>query len=330
MTLPSVQNDAAAAVSRFASVLERMEVRKQLDGLCAEWWGRHAQQVRLQALKCHVRHRCTFEVALQTEIGWRSVIAKVYVTDRSDLFRSMDAVSRAGFGADAEFSIPRPLAYVPSSRVLLEEKVPGPSAKEIFLSGNPREHAEAAERSGRWLARFHAAAPQIGAARERSDQWARYRRWMDQIRAFGEPALIAKADQLFRKLEAALPTPDTMALRAGHGSYIPEHVMLSDRRTAVIDLDECDVADPGRDLAWFVVSLQRMALRQLGSLQALDRIAEHFLQSYLSASRGDGVAHLPVFRALECLNRARHDLIKQLTPAPERAHTMLDEGLRHL
>ena len=50
--------------------------------------------MRLQVLKCHIRHRCTFEIALVTEVGSRSVIGKVYLTDRADLFQSMEAVSR--------------------------------------------------------------------------------------------------------------------------------------------------------------------------------------------------------------------------------------------
>src|SRR2546427_132071 len=133
MTVPSVQSDAAEAVSRFATALDQAEVRSELDGLCAAWSGSRPQEVRVQTLKCHIHHRCTFDIALKTAVGWRSLIAKVYFADRSDLFHAMEAVGRAGFGPEAEFSIPRPLAYVSSARVLLVEKIPGRSAKEIFL-----------------------------------------------------------------------------------------------------------------------------------------------------------------------------------------------------
>ena len=128
MTVPSVQSDAAEAVSRFATALDQAEVRSELDGLCAAWCGSRPQEVRVQTLKCHIHHRCTFDIALKTAVGWRSLIAKVYLADRSDLFHAMEAVGRAGFGPEAEFSIPRPLAYVSSARVLLVEKIPGRSA----------------------------------------------------------------------------------------------------------------------------------------------------------------------------------------------------------
>jgi len=222
------------------------------------WCGTGPQEVRLQTLKCHIHHRCTFEIALKTEAGWRSVIAKVYLTDRSDLFQSMDAVRGAGFGPEAEvLDSPTPRLRALRARLLVE-KVPGRSSKEIFLRGNADEHRTAAERSGRWLARFHAAAPKISAARERSDEFARYRRWRDQIAGFGERCLRSRPSG--SSGSSKLPHPrQHHSYSAGHGSYIPEHVILSGRRTTTIDLDECDVADPGRDLAWFVVSLQRMA-----------------------------------------------------------------------
>jgi len=98
----------------------------------------------------------------------------------------------------------------------------------------------------------------------------------------------------------------------------------------VIDLDEHDVADPGRDVAWFVVSLQRLALVHRGAFHALDGPGRHFLESYLSAGSGGATAHYPFYRALECLHRARRDLWKRVPPVREWAEIMLDEGLRAL
>ena len=105
---------------------------------------------------------------------------------------------------------------------------------------------------------------------------------------------------------------------------------MSGPRTTVIDLDEYDVADPGRDVAWFVVCLQRLALVHLGSFHALDGPAQHFQESYLSAGNGGVPPHYPFYRALECLHRARRDLYKRVPPVPEWAEIMLDEGLRAL
>src|SRR5437016_3294062 len=329
MMLGSVHDDKRAAVSRFTAVLDQGEFRSALDRLCvSEWhWGA-PQVVRIQPRKWH-RARCTFEIAVKTETGWHGVIGKVYGVDRAGVFRTWEAVWQAGFGPGAEFYIPQPLAYLPSMRILLEEKVQGPSAKEILLSGTPRERIAAAERCGRWLARFHTAAPRLGNAVDIRRESSRLRHWVDRVTSFGQP-FADKGARLFRELEAAAPAPGTAEYCAGHGSYIPEHVFLSGPRTTVIDLDEYDVADPGRDVAWFVVSLQRLALVHLGSFHALDGPAQHFLESYLSAGNGGVPVHYPFYRALECLHRARRDLYKRVPPVREWAEIMLDEGLRAL
>jgi hypothetical protein len=327
MMLRSVHGDEHAATSRFAAVLDQGEFRSELDRLCiSEWhWG-VPQAVRIKPLKWH-RERCTFEIAVKTEAGWRAVIGKVYEVDRAGVFRTWQAVWQAGFGPGAEFHIPQPLAYLPSMRILLEEKVQGRSAKEILLHGTPRERIAAAERCGRWLARFHTAAPRLGTAVDIRSEFSRFRQWADQVTSFGQP-FADQGARLFRELEAEAPAPGTVEYRAGHGSYIPEHVFLSGPRTTVIDLDEHDVADPGRDVAWFVVSLQRLAMVQLGSFHALDGPAQHFLESYRSAGRQEFTAHYPFYRALECLHRARRDLCKRVPPVREWAEIMLDEGLR--
>src|SRR5437016_13988528 len=325
----SVRADERARVSRFAAVLDRDEFRSELDRLCvSEWrWGA-PQAVRFQPRKWH-RARCTFEIAVKTETGWHGVIGKVYGVDRAGVFRTWEAVWQAGFGPGAEFYIPQPLAYLPSMRILLEEKVQGPSAKEILLSGTPRERIAAAERCGRWLARFHTAAPRLGTGVDIRREFSRFRHWVDRVTSFGQP-FADKGARLFRELEAAAPAPGTVEHCAGHGSYIPEHVFLSGPRTTVIDLDEYDVADPGRDVAWFVVSLQRLALVHLGSFHALDGPTLYFVEYDRSAGREEFTAHQRSYLALARLHRARHVTYKRVPPVPEWAEIMLDEGLRAL
>src|SRR5207247_362449 len=239
MMLGPVRGGKRATVSPFAAVLDQGEFRSELGRLCvSEWhWGA-PQAVRIQPLKWH-RERCTCEITVKTETGCHGVIGKVYEVDQAGVFRTRETVWQAGFGPEAEFSIPQPLAYLPSVRVLLEEKVQGPSAKETLLSGIPHERRAAGQRCGQWLARFH-------------------------------------------------------------------------------------TADPGRDVAWFVVSLQRLALVHLGSFHALDGPAQHFQESYLSAGNGGVPPHYPFYRALECLHRARRDLYKRVPPVPEWAEIMLD------
>jgi aminoglycoside phosphotransferase (APT) family kinase protein len=141
----------------------------------------------------------------------------------------------------------------------------------------------------------------------------------------GPPGLRDKAQALLARLEEAVPRAAAVPRCAGHGSYIPDHVILSGGRTVVIDLDEYDAADPSRDVAWFVVSLQRRAFQLIGSRDALDSAVQAFLQAYVASGPEGALANLPLYRALMYLSRARRDLYKQL---PQLAEFMLDHALQ--
>src|SRR5207245_11619481 len=261
------EGEFAAAALRFSAKLARRDFQAELLRLYrSHGWTRTLPAMRLRVLKAH-KDRCTFEVSLDTENGWQSVIGKVHDVDRSDVVGVMQSIVDAGFGPTAEFAIPQPLTYVPSLHVLLEERVQGTQAKEIFLDGDLNDQLATARRCGAWLARYHTGAPRQGHFAEPSEFLAQIRYWAQQIRSFGAPPGI-KAALLLRNLEAAIPTPGSFEPCAGHGSYMPEHVMLSGRRTVVIDLDESDVADPARALGCCILSIDRLAWQERGSLRA--------------------------------------------------------------
>ena len=316
-------------VSHFSAVLATGEFRTELGKLfTSHWqWG-IPQEIHLRPFKAH-KDRCTFEIAVKTESGWHSVIGKVHTVDRSDVFAAMQAVVESGFGSEAEFAIPRPLAYLSSLHVLFEEKIQGKWAMDVFLDGSSEEQAETARRSAAWLARFHTVAPRMGDVDGPNDLLPSIRYYAGQIRKFGEP-FATKSNLLLQRVESATPELNAVEFYPGHGSYIPEHVFLSGPRTIVIDIDEHDLADAGRDLAWFTVSLQRLGLKKLGSIRVRDAAVEAFLQSYEAARGADVMKHFRFFKAAECLHRAHRDLYKRKSPIPQWADIMLDEGLHTL
>src|SRR5437762_12048705 len=94
----------------------------------------------------HKGSRYTFEITATTDHGWHNLIGKVFSRESFNVFDAMRRIWRVGLDKDSEFAIPEPLAYVPSLRLLLQEKAIGKHAKEVFLAGSPAERAEAAER----------------------------------------------------------------------------------------------------------------------------------------------------------------------------------------
>jgi hypothetical protein len=92
-------------------------------------------RVNFQILQWRPGRRLVLEIALKTTTGWLRFVGKVYCEDRPDVFEAMKKIWQSGLNGEAQFSIPRPVAYMPSLRLLLQEKVEGTLAKRLFLDG---------------------------------------------------------------------------------------------------------------------------------------------------------------------------------------------------
>jgi hypothetical protein len=319
-----------ADIPTLRAALDPVELGKQIGALAPSQWPWGApQEVDVNVVKWLRAARCIFKISLRTQSGTHRLIGKVYAQDRRDVYQRMEGIRAAGFGPDSEFSIPRPVAYLPSLRLLLQEKVVGLAAKKIFRFGDEGLRAVAAQRCARWLARFHALAPPVGLVLEVEEVLRQSERMSRLIREEGGP-WAAKAGQLLEGLRAARPTPGSTRLRAGHGDYGYHQIIFAEARTAVFDWDVYDVADPARDVARFVVSLARQGLRQIGSVGALDGAAEEFVKTYLASGHPQVAAHLPFYKAALCLRGARMDVKSKAPGWQQGAEAMLDLGLRTL
>src|SRR5207249_7015318 len=102
------------------------ELAKELSVVSfPQWQWDASQEIRLRVLRWRKASRCTLEIALSTSSGPQELIGKVYAEDRSDVYRTMEQIRKAGFDSEDEFAIPRPVAFLASMRLLLYEKVSG-------------------------------------------------------------------------------------------------------------------------------------------------------------------------------------------------------------
>jgi aminoglycoside phosphotransferase (APT) family kinase protein len=319
-------------LATLSEVLDPIALIKNLRGVSrAPWNGRAVEEVRMRVLKHHLGRRCTLEIGLRTEKGWHFLIGKVYRKDRSHIFQAMEQIQQVGFGPQDEFSIPQPIAYLSSLRLLLQEKVEGPLAEEIFEAGDERSRTVAAERCGLWLARFHALAPKAGPvsyAKDYLDSDSMQRCSREMTKLGGR--LAEKAARLLQRLEDASSSLCPVEICPGHGGYRATHVILVPGRTVTFDLDTYDMADPARDVARFLSALRSLALARLGSIRLLDRAAEIFLDAYIAGARPVAEGNLHFFEAASCLKRAKQILSRSIHHGQEKAEAMLDEGLRVL
>jgi len=318
------------AIPTLAAVLDPTELAKQLSQLSfPQWQWESSQGIQLRVLRWKKASRCTFEIALNTASGSQELIGKVYAEDRADVYRAMQEIRQAGFGSEEEFAIPRPVAFLAPLRLLLYEKVPSTKAKDLILSPNESDRVLAAERCARWLARFHTIGPRLGMVFHLDQHLIALEGYGRRLADLGWP-FADKARRLFKRLQTAASGLGSIEMCPGHGMYTAGQVLLAGDRTVTIDWDGYDVTDPSRDVARFIVALQRLALKKLGSTHALDWVGEVFLKTYISAGRLDVSGRLPFHKAAICLERADHDVDRQSRGSHERAEMMLDEGLRVL
>ena len=315
-------------IPTLSAVLNPGELSKYLYPVLPATWGT-LHDIGVRVLQHHAGSRCTVEIALQTTSGEHELIGKAYATDRLDVCRVMEKLARDGFGPEEEFSVPQPLAYVPALHLLLQEKVHGSLAKEIFLQSNDQCRALAAQRSARWLAAFHATDLQAERIFKLSDQLPLMEQWTEEIATISG-SLKDKAYQLLRGLEAVVPGLGGAEACAGHGSYSPLQIVFAKGRTVTFDWDGYCMADPNRDLARFIIALRRLALGRLRSIRALDTAAELFLRTYIAMDKSRLTAQLPAYESAICLEFAHRVLRHKHRHWQMKVEVLVGEGLRIL
>src|SRR5256884_394029 len=144
-------------------------------------------------------------------------------------------------------------------------------------------------------------------------------------------AWMVRTEQLLERLRAAAPFLDPGLACAGHGDFCEHQIILTEGRTVVFDWDLHDIAHPARDVAKFIVSLERLAMNGLGSVRALDTAAEVFLGAYLgSGGHPEVPAALPFYKAVFWLKGRTTAIRTKAVGWREQAEIMFSESLRNI
>jgi aminoglycoside phosphotransferase (APT) family kinase protein len=323
-TSEPTQRLADPGIPTLQLVLEPGELAKHLSGIVPPEWGSLCD-VQIEVLRHHPASRCAVDIKLQTTTGWHELIGKVYAKDRSHVYRAMKQFGQSGFGTYDEFSIPHAVAFLPKLNLLLQERVYGRLVTEIFEQRDEREWAITARKCARWLANFHTQAPRLGPVfvitNELLDDWSgRLTKRAEQ--------LTHKASLLCKLLKTAAPK-DRGSMCTCHGDYRHRQLILTKTRTIAFDWDSYCVANPTRDVATFILKLEKLALTAHGSRRVLDVAIDVFRETYTGASSFEVQNHLKFFKAVHCLKHAKRHL-KPFSEKVHKAEALLDDGLRIL
>ncbi len=231
------------------------------------------------------------------------IIGKVFRDERgSRLFALQEALWNAGFGASPAdmISVPRPLAYVPKMRMLLQDKAPGKTLNELVLQ-SPIQSLVA--RCAEGLAKLHNsrafdAAPAIEHPAENGshsllqsyfleDELRNLNSYTENLRQF-KPESYTDVVRLKESLFAwagTLPQPGTAA--PIHRDFYYSQVLFDGPRLTLIDFDLISLGDPAIDVANFSAHLHFLGLDHFNSLDTLHAEAEHFLKIYARCRQVD-------------------------------------------
>ena len=161
--------------------------------------------------------------------------------------------SRAEAG-DAGFTVGRPVAYLSSLRVLVQEEVVGTSLKDMLLRGD--DVTPAVRKVARTLAALHLSSQVTPRRRPLRREVAIIERAGKLLR-WACPHLGPEIEEIVGAVVAGLgevsPAPT-------HGDLKLEHVVLDGDRLALLDLDEFAGADPVLDIAQLLASIVNVPL----------------------------------------------------------------------
>lgn len=248
-------------------------------------------------LRGHADSRWTLRYVVRWGKEERTLIAKFYVRDRSDVARLLSEISKSGLGSNQTMQIPTLVAYVDELRLLIMEEVAGDSVRTLLRQGQ----AGVGEKAARWLAAFHASPIPLPANVRLLCPVVRARRWAQAL-TVNVPCLNLRSSRLLDVLIRAKP-PWPPALYVTHGDFGISHMYVSESVTSVIDWDAWGVGDCAEDAGRFLASLYHFIARDPERNQGALLEAQEFTRSF--QERVPLSQHsLSFYEALACLRTA--------------------------
>jgi phosphotransferase family enzyme len=190
-----------------------------------------------------------------------------------------------GFGADAEYRVAEPIAYLDDSRVVIVGAAPGECLLELLARGR-LAWEEGVRRAARWLATLHSSPLRLGAVDDSTRRALHLARRVAQTIA-RRPDLEALLVRLLGELSARAPATSSRLEVQTHGRFHAEHVYLTPEHVTVIDLDRASRGDRAKDVGEFLHRLRTGATRRALDPESAEQARRVFLEEYVRRTDGD-------------------------------------------
>lgn len=222
--------------------------------------------------------RCQIRYTFRWKSKTRRLLGKIFRDNRGErLFQAMESVaSHFESHAKAGLTAPRPLAYLPEWRMLLQTYLPGKTLYELLHLGMARDsHIGGAAQS---IAALHAG-PIPADTRHLADEEVSL-----VSRAVADLQVAGLADPRF---ETVLGRVASLAGGLSHSCTTPVHrdfydkqLLIHGRRIALIDLDTLALGFPEIDVANFLAHLHLRGLQGVPTGRSVSAWARLFVLEY--------------------------------------------------
>jgi hypothetical protein len=241
--------------------------------------------------------RCVFRYDVAISAGPRVFFGKLLAEGGDQLLATVDALHAAASADERLPRIPRPLAYWPDIRMLVQPEVAG-GAELNDLAFDPAQDAGLRERwlraAGARLAGLHAAQV-AGPPRTLADDLDELREYvapMNQVDPTLAERYAAAVERIAEQAGADVSTPV-----ATHGAFRTDQYLIEGDELVMIDLDGFCWAEPERDLGNFLAYLRWKAIRKPADAAFIERAGQIFMEGYVSSAPAPSARRLAIYEA---------------------------------
>lgn len=259
----------------------------QVGPVLARLTGARPGHPAVSVLRYRPHRRCLLAYGDQADEGALTVIGKVY-PEPSEAARVRKRLQDLqAQSADAGLRIPKPLGLSRPLSLLLMERLPGTSMKEIVHAPDLPPITEASLQAAAALAALHSLRLE-GATRGRplSTEWERLRRWIRRLHAVA-PELARRFESILDRISTLAPESQPGAPTPVHGDFKPSQLLLEGERVGIVDFDRICLGDPAVDVGNFMAQFHKEAVHE--GRDHLRPLADAFLAAYLDCGQATGL-----------------------------------------
>ena len=218
-----------------------------------------------------------FEVEEETPDGPQRIIGKVARPSRGEtLFAALKLLWDHGFRPPNEFTVVRPIAYLPERNLIFQERAPGTELLQKMIDRAP-DTVYSARRAAQWLAALHRSGIPAKPWRESPDRSVE---WSGELQVKAPWA----ADRI-RILDAAargfLVRRNDEDMVPAHGDFHPMNIFIADTgRLTAIDIDKFGLRERANEVGYCLGQTAFMCHIRMGSIAASREVRQAFLAEY--------------------------------------------------